>query len=54
MRVKLEECWLGVLIYANNIVLMAGLGVELQTMLEVVQAYEMSWRSSTVGRVRLW
>ena len=38
LRVKLEKHWRGALMYAANIVLVADSGIELQTMLEVVQA----------------
>ena len=44
LGIKLEDCWCGALIYADKIVLVADLGMELQTMLEVVQAYVMRWR----------
>ena len=44
LGVKLEEHWCGALIYADDIVLVADSGMELQTMLEVVQAYVMRWR----------
>ena len=43
------------LLCADDTVLMVDLGMKLQTMLEVVQAYVMRWRmSSIVGRARLW
>ena len=38
---KLEERWCGVLMYADDIVLVADSGMELQTMLEMVQVYVM-------------
>ena len=44
LRVKLEEHWCGALMYADDIVLGVDSGMELQNMLEVVQAYVMSWR----------
>ena len=44
LGVKLEECWCGALMYAEDIVLVADSGMELQTMLEVVQAYVMRWK----------
>ena len=44
LGVKLEERWCGALMYADYIVLVADTEMELQTMLEVVQAYVMRWR----------
>ena len=44
LGVKLEDCWCAALAYADDIVLVADSGMELQTMLEVVQAYMMRWR----------
>ena len=41
---KLEERWCSALMYVEDIVLMADSGMELHTMLEVVQAYVMRWR----------
>ena len=42
--VKLEERWCGALMYADVIALVVDSGMELQTMLEVAQAYVMRWR----------
>ena len=44
LGVKWEECWCGVILYADDIALVADSGVELLTVLEVVQAYVMRWR----------
>ena len=45
LGVKLEERWCGALIYVDGIVLVADSRMELQTMLEMVQAlYVMRWR----------
>ena len=44
LGVKLEEHQCGVLMYVEDIVLVADSGMELQTMLEVVQVYAMRWR----------
>ena len=41
LGVKLEEDWCGALMYVDDIVLVADSGVELQTMLEMVQANQM-------------
>ena len=40
--------------YVDDIVLVADSGMELQTMLEVVEAYVMWWMKFKVGRARLW
>ena len=42
--VNLENHWYGALMYTDDIVLVADSGMELQTLLEVVQAYVMRWR----------
>ena len=44
LGVKLEERCCGTLMYVDDIVLVVDSGMELQTMLEVVQAYVMRWR----------
>ena len=44
LGVKLKECLFGALMNADDIVLVADAGVELHTMLEVVQMYVMWWR----------
>ena len=43
-QLGVEDHWCGAIVYVDDIVLVADLGVELQTMLEVVQAYVMRWR----------
>ena len=47
---KLAYHWYGTFIYADDIVLVAGSGMELQTMLEVVQAYVMRCRMKLNSR----
>ena len=44
LGVNLEECWYEAPMYVDSIALVAYTGIELQTMLEVVQAYVMRWR----------
>ena len=39
LEVKLEGCWCRGLMYADNVVLVADPGAELQAMLDVVEAY---------------
>ena len=39
LGVKLQGCWCGALMYANDVVLVADSGAELQAMLDVVEAY---------------
>ena len=50
LGVKLEDLWCGALMYVDDIVLVADSGMELQTMLEVVQAYVMRWRMNFNSR----
>ena len=49
LGIKLENCWCGAM-YADDIVLVADSGMELQTMLEVVQEYVMRWRMKFYSR----
>ena len=54
LGVRLEECWCGALMCGLHSA-GGGLGVELQTRLEVVQAYVMRWRMKFNSRKsRLW
>ena len=39
LRVKLEECWCEALMYADDAVLVADTGAELQAMLSMIEAY---------------
>ena len=50
LGVKLEVRWCGVLMYADNIMLVADSGMYPQTMLEVVEAYVMRWRMKFTSR----
>ena len=44
LGVKLKDLWCGVLLYVDDIVPVADTGMELQIMLEVVQACVIRWR----------
>ena len=44
LGIKLDDCWRGAHMYADNIMLVADSGMELQTALEVVLAYVMRWK----------
>ena len=44
LGVKFEDHWYGTLMYMDDIMLVADLGMELLNMLEVVQPYVMKWR----------
>ena len=43
LGVKLEGCWCGALRYADDVVLVAGPGAELQARLDVVEPYVSRW-----------
>ncbi len=48
--VKSEDCWWRFLVYKDDILLVSDSGMELQTMMEVVQVYVMRWRMKFKSR----
>ena len=44
LGVKLEGCWCGPLMHADDVVLVADSGAELQAMLNLVEAYVSRWK----------
>ena len=55
LGVKLERCWCGALMYADNVVLVPESGAELQAILDVVEASVSRWKMKlTVERARSW
>ena len=49
LGVKLEGCWCGALMYADEVVLVADSGAELQAMLDVVEAYMLKWKMKFIS-----